>query len=169
MNRARPIIRTAVLPARAAGPRRAIRAAAARAIQGPTPSGAAPARDDLLAQVVALLPPDGPDHSDRVALDVVVKGVRCVFMRPQASSGAASKYAALSPREREIARMIAKGLPNKTIAAVLDISPWTVGTHVRRLFMKLQVTSRAAMVARLLEAAGTEVWANEPAAGPHAS
>jgi DNA-binding CsgD family transcriptional regulator len=47
--------------------------------------------------------------------------------------------------------MVAKGYANKTIAAVLDISLWTVGTYLRRLFAKLGVCSRAAMVARLLE------------------
>jgi DNA-binding CsgD family transcriptional regulator len=57
----------------------------------------------------------------------------------------------LSPREQEIARMVARGYPNKTIARVLDISTWTVGTHLRRMFAKLSVGSRAAMVARLLE------------------
>ena len=40
---------------------------------------------------------------------------------------------------------------NKTIAAVLDISSWTVCTYLRRLFAKLNVCSRAAMVARLIE------------------
>ena len=54
---------------------------------------------------------------------------------------------ALSPREREIALLIAQGLPNKTIAAVLEISLWTVATYVRRLFAKLGVSSRAEMVA----------------------
>jgi len=57
----------------------------------------------------------------------------------------------LSPRELEIARMVAKGYPNKTIAAVLDISAWTVCTYLRRMFAKLSVSSRAALVARLLE------------------
>lgn len=56
----------------------------------------------------------------------------------------------LTPRECEIARLIAKGLPNKSIAAVLDISPWTVSTHLRRMFAKKKVRSRAALVAELM-------------------
>jgi len=55
----------------------------------------------------------------------------------------------LSPRELAIARLIAKGMPNKCIGDILEISPWTVATHLRRIFVKLDVTSRAAMVARL--------------------
>jgi DNA-binding CsgD family transcriptional regulator len=54
----------------------------------------------------------------------------------------------LSPREQEIVRMVAKGHPNKVIADVLNISPWTVCTHLRRIFAKMGVASRAAMVAR---------------------
>jgi DNA-binding CsgD family transcriptional regulator len=57
----------------------------------------------------------------------------------------------LSPREREIARLIARGLPNKAIGAVLGISTWTVATHLRRMFAKTGVTSRAAMVAALAD------------------
>jgi DNA-binding CsgD family transcriptional regulator len=48
--------------------------------------------------------------------------------------------------------MVAKGYPNKTIAAVLEISSWTVGTHLRHIFGKLHVSSRAAMVALMIEA-----------------
>jgi DNA-binding CsgD family transcriptional regulator len=47
--------------------------------------------------------------------------------------------------------MVAKGYPNKTIAAVLEISSWTVCTHLRRMFAKLGVSSRAAMVARMMD------------------
>ncbi|WLB58018.1 response regulator transcription factor [Bradyrhizobium japonicum] len=60
----------------------------------------------------------------------------------------------LSPRELEIVRLVADGLPNKTIGAILDISAWTVATHLRRIFAKLGVTSRSAMVARAVEQAG---------------
>ena len=60
----------------------------------------------------------------------------------------------LSPREEEIVRMVARGCTNRMIASVLDISEWTVGTHLRRVFTKLDVNSRAAMVARLFADGG---------------
>jgi DNA-binding CsgD family transcriptional regulator len=84
---------------------------------------------------------------DAVLLDLEVDGVRCVLVvtRPETSHSVV-----LSPREQEIARMVAQGYPNKTIAAVLEISSWTVSTHLRRVFAKLGVRSRAAMVARLV-------------------
>jgi DNA-binding CsgD family transcriptional regulator len=91
----------------------------------------------------------GGGFDEKVILDLEVDGVRCVLVRrpPQP----ARPEAALSPREREIARMVAKGYPNKVIARVLEISSWTVSTHLRRIFAKLGVSSRAAMVAHLLE------------------
>ena len=59
----------------------------------------------------------------------------------------------LSPREVQIARLVADGATNKMIASTLDISLWTVSTHIRRVFAKLDVRSRAEMVARLFGAA----------------
>ncbi len=84
-----------------------------------------------------------------VILDQEVNGIRCLLVRSHPKTDRAQIM--LSPREQEIARMVAEGYPNKTIAAVLDISSWTVCTHMRRIFAKLNVRSRAAMVARLLE------------------
>jgi DNA-binding CsgD family transcriptional regulator len=105
---------------------------------------------DIEPLVVALMERAGgtqalKDGSD-VVLDLTVGGVRCLLIR----SDGPPTVAILSPREREIARMVAAGLTNKSIAQVLHISPWTVSTHLRRIFAKLRVTSRAAMVARLL-------------------
>lgn len=89
----------------------------------------------------------------RVVLDTQVDGYRCVLIRVP-TAGPARDPSVLSPREQEIARMVARGYANKTIAAVLDISTWTVGTYVRRIFAKLGVGTRAAMVARLTRQSG---------------
>lgn len=83
--------------------------------------------------------------ADDVLLDVKIDGVRCLLVLEHAPASL------LSPREREIARMVSRGYPTKTIAADLGISTWTVSTHLRRIFVKLGVRTRAAMVARLAE------------------
>jgi DNA-binding NarL/FixJ family response regulator len=93
----------------------------------------------------------GPDEdaaSEDVLFDREVDGVRCILARARKLPGDALH---LSPREREVARMIAKGYPNKIIASVLEISVWTVSTHLRRIFAKLGVTSRTAMVTRMFK------------------
>ena len=56
--------------------------------------------------------------------------------------------AVLSGRELQIAAMVARGRLNKEIAAELRISEWTVCAHLRRIYCKLRVPSRAAMVYR---------------------
>jgi tetratricopeptide (TPR) repeat protein len=58
--------------------------------------------------------------------------------------------------------MVAKGHTNRVIAKVLHISLWTVDTHMRRIFAKLQVSTRAAMVATMVGAAQDQ----PPSAGP---
>ncbi len=52
----------------------------------------------------------------------------------------------LSNRELQIATLIAMGCPNKQVARKLHISEWTVATHLRRIFAKLRVDTRAAMI-----------------------
>ena len=54
----------------------------------------------------------------------------------------------LTEREFQIARLVALGRLNKQIAHQLHISEWTVATHLRRIFAKLGVDTRAAMVYR---------------------
>ena len=78
---------------------------------------------------------------DAVLLDVEIGEVRLLALRQVRPS----PISLLSPREQEIARMVAQGYPNKTIASVLEISSWTVASHLRRIFVKLQISSRAAM------------------------
>jgi DNA-binding NarL/FixJ family response regulator len=49
----------------------------------------------------------------------------------------------LSRREREVALLIAEGLPNRQIALRLAIKERTVEDHVSRLLKKLKLASRA--------------------------
>jgi DNA-binding NarL/FixJ family response regulator len=110
--------------------------------------------NELVRRLIALVAVDDrsevhshPD-SEQIILDLNVDGVRYLLVRTAPLS---SPRDTLTSREREIAGMVAKGYHNKTIAAALKISSWTVCTHLRRIFAKLGVTSRAAMVARLLD------------------
>jgi DNA-binding CsgD family transcriptional regulator len=54
----------------------------------------------------------------------------------------------LTARELQIATLVAAGYSNKQIAKQLHISEWTVATYLRRIFAKLGVDNRAAMVYR---------------------
>ena len=55
---------------------------------------------------------------------------------------AASPAEALSPREREILRCLARGASNKEIARELDVAESTVKIHVQHILRKLELTSR---------------------------
>ena len=63
----------------------------------------------------------------------------------------------LSAREGDILRLIAEGLSNKQIARNLAITPETVKSHVKHIFIKLKVEKRAQAVSRaqILGLAGT--------------
>jgi len=111
--------------------------------------------DDLIRQLVRQIASkcspvqqQGQGAHEEIIVDMNVDGMRYMLVRMPSP---VPSLVPLSPREQEIVRMVAKGYPNKTIAGVLNISCWTVGTHLRRTFAKLGVASRAAMVARLLE------------------
>lgn len=92
-----------------------------------------------------------PDSAsaDEVMMEFLVNGVRYTLYHSTVPS--VPSHVSLSPREREIVRLVAKGLPTKAIAGTLEVSPWTVCTHLRRIFSKLGVKSRAEMVAHALE------------------
>ena len=54
----------------------------------------------------------------------------------------------LSPREREVIELLARGYLYKEIAELLKISVQTVNTYIRRIYEKLHVRSRAQAVAK---------------------
>jgi DNA-binding NarL/FixJ family response regulator len=54
----------------------------------------------------------------------------------------------LTPRQTDVYRLLLQGMPNKVIAARLDMSVHTVKAHVSALFTALQVHNRAQAVLR---------------------
>ncbi|MEP7334818.1 MAG: LuxR C-terminal-related transcriptional regulator [Actinomycetota bacterium] len=54
----------------------------------------------------------------------------------------------LTPTERKVAELAAKGLPNREIASALFVTPKTVEFHLRNVFRKLDVRSRGELARR---------------------
>jgi DNA-binding CsgD family transcriptional regulator len=77
--------------------------------------------------------------------------VCCTNPVTEVDSDSATAVCQLTRREREVALMVSTGLSNKQIAHQLRLSEWTVSSYLRRVFVKLGVRTRAAMVARLLD------------------
>ena len=134
------------------------------------------AADAFLQQSGALLDPnDQPEHDRNITFVRTALGAAAfaaawaegqdmtldqavAYMR--SATGADSQSAArpapdendklpgdLTRRESEVARLIAKGLSNREIAAALVISERTVANHLSHIFTKIEVNNRAAAAA----------------------
>ena len=57
----------------------------------------------------------------------------------------------LTAQERQVAALVRQGLANRDVAAQLFVSPRTVDFHLRNVFAKLQVSSRAELTALPLD------------------
>ena len=62
----------------------------------------------------------------------------------------------LSPREREVARLVGQGLTNRQIAAALYVSERTAQNHVQHILTKLGFANRSQIA----------VWSSAPPAPP---
>jgi DNA-binding NarL/FixJ family response regulator len=56
----------------------------------------------------------------------------------------------LTPRERQIAELVCKGLRNGNIAKFLQIRPGTVKTHTRNIYRKVHVKSKISMLLKFV-------------------
>lgn len=83
---------------------------------------------------------------DQVLLDTVSRAVAASIAAHEAASRRRTlqlRYAQLTPREREVARLVGRGLPNKAVARELGISEKTVHIHRAHVMDKLEVRSAA--------------------------
>jgi DNA-binding NarL/FixJ family response regulator len=67
--------------------------------------------------------------------------------RPEPHTPTPAEMAQLTPREREVLSLMARGLSNADVAMELFISEATVKTHLARVMMKLGVREKAQAVA----------------------
>ncbi|MGF6819976.1 LuxR family maltose regulon positive regulatory protein [Paraburkholderia atlantica] len=89
-----------------------------------------------------------PNAKDAIAyIDRLLDGWRALY-EPDAKPERDAEREPLSARERGIVELIAQGQSNKEIARTLGIGPETVKTHVKNIFIKLEVDKRAQAVAR---------------------
>jgi DNA-binding CsgD family transcriptional regulator len=57
----------------------------------------------------------------------------------------------LTPRELQIARLVAQGLTNPQVAERLSVKAGTVSSHLDNIYAKLRISSRAALTRYVLE------------------
>ncbi len=94
-------------------------------------------------------PSIGADADVAALIDLIVADStpgREMLRKDDAGAQAARKL--LSARERSIIEFIAGGQSNKQIARTLGVTPETIKTHVKRIFVKLSAESRAQAVVR---------------------
>lgn len=88
--------------------------------------------------------------SDEMESDHALVGVHVVRNQPACLRFVNAMSALpLSPQQREIALLIARGGSNRDIAARLSVSINTVAYHIKQLFYKLRVHDRAGLLARI--------------------
>ena len=103
-----------------------------------------PVRTETLVAAIREVHAGGSPMSMKIARRVVQ-----TFKKPLPDN---NQVADLTARELEILELLAKGFQSKEIGAQINISYWTVVTHVTHIYEKLHVRSRAEAVAKFLGA-----------------
>ena len=104
-------------------------------------------------------PGGGPVETVYIAVADALPGLHVIVFAPADwpeeelalnDKGDADAFGSLTPREIEVLALAADGLSGRELADELALSPATVKTHLKNVYMKLGVNSRAAAVARAI-------------------
>jgi DNA-binding NarL/FixJ family response regulator len=100
------------------------------------------------AGVEIAVDPDGADVVVEISSTAHKPGAAYGSVEPGVAYVPDWKPEPLTPRERDVLALLAEGLPNKGIAAALDISDQTVKFHVAAIIGKLGASNRTDAVRR---------------------
>jgi DNA-binding NarL/FixJ family response regulator len=98
------------------------------------------AEEDLLRAIRAVAS-GKPFFSPAISQTLLEDYIRTLQQRGQQDS-----YSLLTEREREVLQLLAEGRSNKDVAALLDLSVYTVETHRTRIMQKLNLHNTAELV-----------------------
>ncbi|MGE5646943.1 MAG: response regulator [Acidobacteriota bacterium] len=76
----------------------------------------------------------------------IAKSLLDDYVRRLQQSGVTDSYELLTDREKEVLQLLAQGKTNKDVAALLDVSPYTVETHRTHIMQKLNLHNTAEIV-----------------------
>ena len=81
-------------------------------------------------------------------VDHLIEGYGARYQSQGSERTTSAVEESLSARESSVLNLIAEGQSNKEIARILSIAPETVKSHVKHIFIKLDVERRAQAVSR---------------------
>jgi DNA-binding CsgD family transcriptional regulator len=128
------------------------------------PYEAARARLELSGVLMALGRPASAEQEAQAAYDAFARigaaaaataaaeRLRRMRAARPGEDNASRRRPALTAREREVLRLVARGLGDREIAATLTLSPHTVHRHIANILTRLDAPSRAAAVAQAARA-----------------
>jgi DNA-binding NarL/FixJ family response regulator len=97
--------------------------------------------EDLIAAVHIIASGDS-----LLSPSVTRRVINRMALQPTPQLAGQIKLTELTPREREVLELIARGLSNREIAAALTVEESTIRTHVKRILMKLNLRDRVQAV-----------------------
>jgi DNA-binding NarL/FixJ family response regulator len=101
--------------------------------------------DEFVSQIKQLVAGGSP-ISPQIARQLLKRFAANAPPPPRLAAAAAEAECGLSPREAEVLSCIAKGFSFAEIARLLSVSPHTITAHVKKIYQKLAVHSRAEAV-----------------------